>query len=53
MPWEKRHHSKLKRFLRHNRGFMFIAVLTLIVLALVFGVMYFMSSPNFVNNQRD
>jgi hypothetical protein len=47
MPRERRPHNKFRRFLRHNRELVFVVFITLLVLAIVFGLFYFMTSSRY------
>jgi hypothetical protein len=50
MPPERRKHSKWGRFRRQNRELVLIGILTLIILAIVFGLFYLITSSRFATH---
>ena len=48
MPWERRKHNRLRHFVRHNRNLVAGGFILLFVLAVVFGLFYFITSSRFV-----
>jgi len=48
MPRERRKHSRWRRFFRHHSGRITGVITVLVILAVVFGLFYFMTSSRFV-----
>lgn len=48
MPWERRKHSRVRKFFRHNQPLVTGLVIFLVVLVIVAFLFYFMTSSRFV-----
>jgi hypothetical protein len=48
MPSDRRKHSKWRRFRRQNRELVLIGILTFVILAVVFGLFYAMTSSRYL-----